>query len=1272
MYHFYNKKSDEYEECLNVEVSSDLTSDEQQTLKQVLADGFDVSDVQVESSLSSEGTIVEIGPRLNFATAFSTNAVSICHSVGLDKVTRIEKFKRYVLPAGVDETTFIQENADRMTETTYPDGLESFDIDIKPEEVYEVPILEEGVDALKKMNKEMGLGMDDWDVEFYYNMFKDDFKRNPTNVECFQLGQANSEHSRHWYFNAKLIVDGKEAPTTLFKMVKEPIKHSNQNSTVAFKDNSSAMEGAKITSLLPQKPGKSSPLEEKDLNYDLTLTAETHNFPSGVAPFPGAETGTGGRIRDGYATGKGSLVLAGTAAYCVGNLNIPGYPLPWENKDFTYPDNLVSPLKIMIDASNGASDYGNKFGEPVIQGFVRSYGLDLPNGERREWLKPIMFTGGVGQMDAQHREKDAAEKGMLIVQIGGPAYRIGVGGGAASSMIQGENAAELDFNAVQRGDAEMEQKVNRVIRACIEMGDSNPILSIHDQGAGGPCNVLTEIVEPAGGRVEIRDIKVGDKTMSVLEIWSAEYQERGAVLIRPEHKQLFADMCERERVNCEFLGEVTGDGKIVVHDRENDTDPVDLELSKILGEMPQKTFEDTSADQKLEALEIPTGLSFEDALENVLKLPSVGSKRFLTSKVDRSVTGLIVQQQCCGPTQLPVADVAVTAQSHFNTTGTAISIGEQPIKGLVDAQAGARMAVGEALTNIVWAKIGDLKNIKSSANWMWAAKLPGEGASMYKAAGAMRDIMIDLGIAIDGGKDSLSMATKVGSDVVKSPGELTISAYADVPDITKVVTPDIKQPGKSSLYVIDLGTGKDRLGGSAFAHTLGQIGNDTPDVDDVKVLERAFKAVQEMVDKGIILSGHDRSDGGLITSVLEMAFAGNCGINLSVAAEDALAYYFNEELGLVVEVANTDEGQFNKVVNEHDLEEITQKLGETTEEKTVVIRSGDEQILDSSMQNLREMWEETSHQLNKLQTNEQMALEEKESIRDMQTLPYVVPFTPEKTPEDVLNARDKVKVAVIREEGSNGDREMTSALHQAGFEAWDVTMFDLSNGVVNLDDFRGIVFVGGFSYADVLGSAKGWASSIRFNEKLRTMFDSFYDRSDTFSLGVCNGCQLMGLLGWVPYRDLADDVQPRFVRNSSERFESRWVNVKIGKSPAVMLSGMEDATLGVWVAHGEGRLASSDAAIMNEINDKDLAPIRYVDDMGEATMKYPFNPNGSPDAIAGLCSPDGRHLAMMPHPERAFLKWQWPWWPEGMEDSLEASPWLTMFQNARKWCERNN
>ena len=982
------------------------------------------------------------------------------------------------------------------------------------------------------------------------------------------------------------------------------------------------------------------------------------------APFPGAETGTGGRIRDVQGTGRGGFVITGTAGYCVGNLNVPGYPLSWEGES-SQPENLATPLEIEIEASNGASDYGNKFGEPLVQGFTRSFDMRLENGERWAFLKPIMFTGGLGQINAALTEKKPEEKGMLIIQIGGPAYRVGFGGGAASSMLQGENVSELDFDAVQRGDAEMEQKMNRVIRACNEMGAKSLVDVIHDQGAGGPANVLKELVERSGGRVEIRNIRVGDPTMSVLEIYVAEYQERTGFLIRPENIDEFKMICDREKVGCEVLGEVTGDLRFIVHDSYDGSTPVDIEIDTLLGSIPQKTFEDSRKEMVLKPLLLPDNLSVRDALYDVFRLVSVGSKRFLTNKVDRAVTGLIAQQQCCGPLQLTVADVAVAAQSHFGVTGMATAIGEQSIKMLVDPAAGARMAVGEALTNLASAVVEDLEQIKCSANWMWAPKLVGEGAAIRDAAVAMKEVMVQLGVAVDGGKDSLSMATMVGEETVKSPRELVISLYAAMPDITRKITPDLKSDD-SVLLFIDLSGGKNRLGGSALAQVNSQIGDISPDMDDPALVRRGFLAIQELIVRGFADAGHDRSDGGLVTTLLEMAFSGNCGLNINLTSNSlVLEALFSEELGYVVGCKPENADKIIELLAMIDVP--VEKIGKASSEHQIKIRCNDEMVLDESMVVLRQWWEETSYQLERLQVKPACAEDEKEHIFERTGPQYRLTFDPEPTPRILLEGSKKPKVAILRDEGSNSDREMTSAFFAAGFEPWDICMKDLLQEQVSLDDFQGIAAVGGFSYADVPESAKGWAATILFNDRLKIAFDEFYQRPDTFTLGICNGCQLFGLIGWVPWVGIEPERQPRFVRNISERFESRWVTVKVNKSPAILLQGMEDLTFGIHVDHGEGRLYFPDPNIRDQVLAQGLTPLSYVDDNGTATEAYPFNPNGSPGGLAGLCSPDGRHLALMPHPERVFLPWQAHWLPEDMK-ALKVTPWLKMFQNAYEWC----
>jgi phosphoribosylformylglycinamidine synthase len=1248
--------------CFNIESSRGLDPQEMERLRLILADGFLIDTVTFDSLLQGD-RVVEVGPRLNFATAWSSNLVSICRAVGLDCVTRVERSRRYLVPEDEGLQAYIEARHDRMTECVYGAPLTTFETGIVPEPVYEVDLISKGPDGLMDIP---GISMDQWDRELYHRYFVERCHRNPTIVEIMDLNNANSEHSRHGFFRGLQVIDGQECEKTLFQVVTDTLAANPKGSKVAFKDNSSVVQGHILQTLHPAQPGTPSAMQPAEVCYHPLLTAETHNFPTGVAPFPGAETGTGGRIRDVQGTGRGGFVMAGTAGYCVANLHIPDYPLQWENR-YACPDSLAPALEIEIEASNGASDYGNKFGEPLIQGFTRSFDLRLENGERWGFLKPIMFTGGIGQIDDRHTEKKTATKGMLIVQVGGPAYRVGFGGGAASSMMQGENEAKLDFNAVQRGDAEMEQKMNRVIRACNEMGDRSLIDVIHDQGAGGPANVLKELVEHAGGRVEIRNIRVGDPTMSVLEIYVAEYQERNGFLISPENIAAFQAICDREKVACEVLGEVTGDLRFIVHDSRDNSFPVDIEIPELLGNIPQKTFSDSRSVAALSPFVPSVTLSVREALNRVLRLVSVGSKRFLTNKVDRAVTGLIAQQQCCGPLQLTVADVAVVAQSHFGITGIATAIGEQPIKMLVNPAAGARMAVGESLTNLVWAKIDDLEQVKCSANWMCAPKLAGEGAALRDAAEAMAAAMITVGMAVDGGKDSLSMATMVDAETVKSPRQLVISAYAAMSDIGKKVTPDIKEPG-SVLLFIDLAGGKNRLGGSALAQTCGQIGNEVPDMEDPALVKQAFLTVQQLIGQNLILAGHDRSDGGLITTVLEMAFSGNCGLNLALnGSATPLEALFAEELGLVIECRWPDLAEVKKQFDQAGLS--CAVLGSTTVKKAIIIQYNGQLVLDDAMVLLRQWWEETSYQLERLQVNPDCADAEKFNILDRKGPEYHLSFTPQAVAPAILQKTSKPKVAILRDEGSNSDREMTSAFYSAGFEPWDVTMTDLLAGRIDLAGFRGLAAVGGFSYADVPESAKGWAATIRFNERLQAGFQEFYNRPDTFTLGICNGCQLFGLLGWVPWQGIAAEKQPRFIHNLSRRFESRWTTVKVLPSRAIMLQGMEDLVFGIHVDHGEGYLHFPDEAIRHRVLTEQMATMVYVDDEGQPTEAYPFNPNGSPGGLTGLCSPDGRHLAMMPHPERTFLTWQAHWLPQEMQN-LPVTPWLRMFQNAYEWCQR--
>uniref|UniRef100_H3AIW6 phosphoribosylformylglycinamidine synthase n=1 Tax=Latimeria chalumnae TaxID=7897 RepID=H3AIW6_LATCH len=1073
----------------------------------------------------------------------------------------------------------------------------------------------------------------------------------------------------------------------------------------------SGIKGGKVSCLYPSEPSQACCFEQRESIRHVIFTAETHNFPTGVAPFSGATTGTGGRIRDVQCTGRGAHVIAGTAGYCFGNLLIPGYRLPWEDPAFEYPGSFARPLDVAIEASNGASDYGNKFGEPVLAGFTRSFGMQLPNGERREWIKPIMFSGGLGSIEDQHIRKEQAEPGMEVVKIGGPVYRVGVGGGAASSIqVQGDNASELDFGAVQRGDAEMEQKMNRALRACVERRENNPICSIHDQGAGGNGNlfIFLFVCIEVGITLFSKYFRLGDPTLSVLEIWGAEYQESNALLLRREAAHFLKAACEREKCPVDFVGEVTGDGKnnIILYHKNTEADrhmlfkhisasPVDPfpELS-----IPKQDFIMERVKPDLRPLTLPDDVSVGAALDRVLRLPAVASKRYLTNKVDRSVTGLVAQQQCVGPLHTPLADVAVVALSYFDKVGSATAIGEQPIKGLIDPAAGARMAVGEALTNLVFARVTDLKDVKCSGNWMWAAKLPGEGAGLYDACAAMCTAMAELGIAVDGGKDSLSMAARVEGETVKAPGALVISAYAFCPDITATVTPDLKNPdgnGKVTNLQYKLTPGRYRLGGSALAQCYSQLGDRSPDLESPAALASCFRVTQKLLEDSMLSSGHDVSDGGLITCLLEMAFAGNCGIEVDLPGGQAsdrrsrcvvrniesitrkkneivLEVLFAEELGLVLEVPEAAAGMVRDAYRSGGVEclRIGRTVGEGPE-STVTVRVKGQEVLCDKMTSLRGLWESTSFQLERLQANPACVSQEEAGLAARLGPQFKLTFDPCQAPTVLPEiGRPKPRVAVIREEGSNGDREMVMSFTMAGFEVvWDVTMWDICSGAATLESFRGVVFVGGFSYADVLGSAKDFSAVVHDLElqplciqyKIRNEGLDIYIYLDCHISLVCCFCSLEG--------DLKQGVLLN--HNQSRRFESRFVTVSILESPAIMLRGMEGSSLGIWVAHGEGYMQFKSEDTLDFVTSNCLAPVRYVDDLGLPTQQYPLNPNGSPSGIAGLCSADGRHLAMMPHPERCTLTWQWPWMPQEWRRTLAVSPWLRVFQNAAEWCLQN-
>ncbi|MFH1719641.1 MAG: phosphoribosylformylglycinamidine synthase [Planctomycetota bacterium] len=1273
-----------------VDSARPLRNDELDKLKWLLTETFEPEMFGEKSAFG--GNVSEVGPRLVIVTPESTNAVSICSACGLDSIKRIEQTRRFCISMKDDSQLSAEQREkmvalihDRMTEQPYIEPPKSFEPDVKPEPVRLIPLLEKGIDVLQDANEQLGLALDEQMRRYILENYRK-MGRNPTDVELFMFGQLNSEHCRHHLFNGKFVIDGRAMEQSLFEMVRSTTKANRGNVTVAYEDNAAVTAGKPANMFLPSDPMLPSAFTTTIVTVGDAFKVETHNHPTTISAHPGAGTGLGGNIRDIQGVGRGGTVLGAMAIYNVANLFISGYSLPWEKEYAVHPSRFQTPLEIIIEASNGASDYGNKFGVPLTTGSCTAFEL-MSGGAHYGWRKTCMVAGNWGVINDAHAHKKQLRKGHLIVQIGGDRYPIGLGGGSGSSKDAGGQEADLDFDSVQRANPEMENRNESVIRACAELGDKSPIVSTTDLGAGGECVALPEIVHPHGAKYELRNIPCGDKTMSVLVFWCNESQESMVIIVEREGLPVFEQICRRNRCPMYVIGEVAGDGRLMLTDKDAPDDapreqkvPIDVDMEFLLANLPEMTIECESQPRRLVPVKLPQGLSVGDALERVLRLLKVGSKHFLTRKVDRSVGGLSAQQQTVGPLQLTMADCAVTARSFFGTTGIATAIGEQPVKGLVKTEAGGRMSLGEALTNLVWAPIEDFESINFSATWQWPCKQPGEDARLYKTVEATTQLCKDLRLRIPVGKDSVSMTAWTTLDgkkhPIKSPGTVQMISFAPCSDVTKVVTPDIKRPGEAALIMLDLSGGKRRLGGSALAQVYEQLGDETPDVENPGLLRKGFEAVQELIRQGLVLSGHDVSEGGLITCLLEMAFAGNCGLDINIdnsevfGGHDLFESLFAEELGLVLEVLPANMEHAVEILNNFgfDYGRNMAVLGRAAKEPGISVKYLGKTVLDADMRELRAIWQQTSFELDKLQANPACAEAERKVSFGRKGPHYELTFTPAPTADKKMKAENKPKVAILREAGTNGAREMAGAFFAAGFEPWDVTMADIAEGRASLKDFRGVAFSGGFSFADVLGAGKGWAGAMMFNETIRDEFEAFIKRSDTFSLGVCNGCQVVTLLGWVPWEGIDSKHQPRFVTNESGIFESRLVTVKICPSPSIFLKGMEGSMLGVWVAHAEGRCLWPDRSILSKA--RELTPIRFVDDNGKETQQYPFNPNGSELGVTAICSPDGRHLVLMPHPERLFQIWQWPYRPAEWS-GLEASPWLRLFQNAREWCEDN-
>ena len=1178
-----------------------------------------------------------IGPRREMITPWSTCAVEITQNMGISGITRIEEY----FPAQHDTTydPMLQRMYDRLDQTI-------FSIDKKPE-----PIIY--IDDIAAYNEQEGLALSPEEVD-YLNGVSAKMNRKLTDSEVFGFSQVNSEHCRHKIFNGKFVIDGEEMESSLFQLIKKTAKVNPNGLVSAYKDNVAFTTGPVIEQFAPASGDKPDYFYKKDIESVLSIKAETHNFPTTVEPFNGASTGTGGEIRDRLAGGKGSIPVAGTAVY------MTSYPRleegrAWEQRIDPRPWLYQTPEQILIKASNGASDFGNKFGQPLICGSLLTFEHE-ENDKKYGYDKVIMLAGGIGYANRRDALKTDPKTGERVVVLGGDNYRIGMGGGAVSSVNTGEYSSGIELNAVQRANPEMQKRVSNVIRSLAE-SEENPIVSIHDHGAGGHLNCLSELVEQTGGVIEMEKLPVGDKTLSAKEIIGNESQERLGLLVEQKDMERMERIAARERAPIYDVGETTGDQRFTFREADG-VCPIDMELDDFFGKPPVTVMEDITTDDHYSDPYYGHE-SLGDYIENVLKLEAVACKDWLTNKVDRSVTGKIARQQCQGEIQLPLSDLGAIALDFKGYSGVATSIGHASQVAMIDPAAGSVMAVAEALTNIVFAPLTDgLQSISLSANWMWPCRNPGEDARLYKAVEACSDFACDLGLNIPTGKDSLSMTQKYGGEKVLSPGTVIISAAGEVKNIRKIVSPVLAYIKGTYLYYIDFSFDTFRLGGSAFAQTLGNVGEEAPTVTDTEYFKNAFEAVQELVDRGLILAGHDISAGGMITAMLEMCFAnpeGGLEARLDkIRHADLIKILFSENPGVLIQVKH--HRLVEKILDDHGVGFAI--VARPVQERTLIIEKGDfRQEFD--IDRLRDVWYRTSYLLDRRQSGEECA---KERFEQYKHQPLQFRFAPSFTGKfadlGIDPARKEasgIKAAIIRDKGTNGEREMAYALYLAGFDVKDVHMTDLTSGRETLEDVQMAVFCGGFSNSDVLGSAKGWAGGFLYNEKAKTALTNFFARQDTLSLGICNGCQLLMELGLIYPEKGAE--HPKMQHNRSYKFESSFVSVEIPKNRSVMLQSLEGTTLGVWVAHGEGRFV-----LPGDEADYGIAA-KYSYDA------YPGNPNGSDFNTAAVCSKDGRHLAIMPHPERSIFPWQNAWYPYVFRKH-DVTPWMEAFVNAREWIKK--
>lgn len=1252
-----------------VDLSAPLTCDQQVTLNQLLTYG-----PHAEQQDLTEQLYLVI-PRIGTISPWSSKATDIAHNCGLAQIKRIERGIVYCFDgeqlSKEQLAEFISLIHDRMMESvlTKLTDAEQLITPHQPTPFTTIDILMRGRKALEEANVRLGLALATDEIDYLLDSFIR-LQRNPSDVELYMFAQANSEHCRHKIFNADWIIDGQPQPKSLFKMIKNTFEKTPEYVSSAYKDNAAVMDGSMVGRFFADHENNQYCFHQE--YADILMKVETHNHPTAISPWPGAATGSGGEIRDEGATGRGAKPKAGLMGFSVSNLRIPNFEQPWEG-DFGKPDRIVSALEIMMDGPLGGAAFNNEFGRPALLGYFRTYEEEVNshNGkELRGYHKPIMLAGGIGNIRKEHIQKGEFPAGSKLVVLGGPSMNIGLGGGAASSMTSGQSDEHLDFASVQRDNPEMERRCQEVIDRCWQLGKANPILFIHDVGAGGLSNAMPELVSDGGcgGQFELRKILNDEPGMSPLQIWSNESQERYVLAIAPESLPLFEELCLRERAPYAVIGEATAKQALVLHDQYFDNDPINLPLDILLGKTPKMIRDVKSQKAKGDEFAV-SEITIADAINRVLHLPAVAEKTFLISIGDRTVTGMVSRDQMVGPWQIPVADCAVTTASLDSYYGEAMSMGERAPVALLNFAASARLAVGEALTNIAANYIGDIKRIKLSANWMAAAGHGGEDAGLYAAVKAIgEELCPALGLTIPVGKDSMSMKTtwlQNGEQrEMTAPLSLVISAFARVEDVRKTVTPQLNTEPNRLLF-IDLGCGYQTLGATALSQVYRHLGKETADIRDIDVLAKFYQATQQLVEKDLILAYHDRSDGGLIITLLEMAFAGHCGLNIDITQLGAnlLSTLFTEELGCVIQVADTAMTEVNKCLSAYGLSEYVYDLGSAIAGDDIIISYKQNPIYQQSRNLLRTYWAETTWQMQRLRDNPECADDEHFAKQQEDDPGLNVKLTFD-IHQDIaapyIIKGIKPKIAILREQGVNSHVEMAAAFYRAGFEALDVHMSDLLSRKIKLDNFQALVACGGFSYGDVLGAGGGWAKSILFNPAVRDEFENFFHRPDTLSLGVCNGCQMMShLKNLIPGADL----WPRFVRNLSERFEARFSLVQIQTSPSLFFTDMAGSHMPIAVAHGEGRVEVKHDDHLTAIEHANLVAMRFIDNFAKVTENYPANPNGSPNGITAVTSRDGRATIMMPHPERVFRTVANSWHPNNWG---EDSPWMRMFRNARK------